>query len=223
MQFTKISFKALAIALCLGMTTSCAQREETDTTMSSDTNVTVPGSDHGGMIGDSAHNGMGGAQGTAGSGMGASMNDGNILAFMSMSDSLEIAMGNMARTKAKNADVKKFAQMMVTEHTKMKKEGQTVAQRQNLTPQMPAGDMMGADMTSTMTMLQSASGAQFDSLYIASQIMAHERVLQNLNGVNPQDTALAGLVNKAKPHVQHHLEEARRIQGTLTASGNAGR
>ncbi|HYE72687.1 MAG TPA: DUF4142 domain-containing protein [Blastocatellia bacterium] len=222
MQFYKYSFKALALALCLGMVTSCAKREETDTTISNDTNVTVPGSDHGGMIGDSTNNGMGGAQGTSNNGMGASMNDGNILAFMSTSDSLEIAMGNMAKTKAKNAEVKKFAQMMVTEHTKMKKEGQTVAQRQNLTPQMPAGDMMGADMTTMMTSLQSATGTSFDSLYISSQIMAHERVLQNLNSVNPQDTALRGLVDKAKPHVQHHLEEARRIQGTLSA-GATGR
>jgi putative membrane protein len=142
----------------------------------------------------------------------ASMNDGNILAFMSMSDSVEIAMANMARTKAQHADVKKFAQMMATEHAKMKKEGQTVAQKQGITPMMPSGQITTYDMMSQHSDLQSASGHVFDSLYIGSQVAMHQHVLDNLNSANPLDTALRSLIAKAKTHVQQHLDEAKSVQ-----------
>jgi putative membrane protein len=222
MQLSKYSFRVLTLGLCLGLTASCAKREDTDTTVTNDTTVTTNGSDTR-MTGDSATynttgNAMnGGTNNTAGGMNMSSMNDGNILAFMSMSDSTEIAMANMAKSKAKNADVKKFAQMMITEHTKMKSEGKAVAQKQNLTPMMPAGWTPDANMMAQADALKSASGASFDSLYIANQVAAHEMVLNALNSANPQDTAVRALGEKAKPHVQKHLEEARRIQGTLTS------
>lgn len=209
MQSRHHTFKAIAFALCIGLLSSCAKREEVDSEMLTDTTTTTTNQSSPGAATSST------TSSNTEANMVSSMNDGNILAFMGMADSLEVAMGNMAKSKAKNAEVKKFAQTMVTEHTKMKKEGQTVAQRQGLVPMMPAWDMMGTDMTATISALQTATGDTFDSLYVASQVQVHERVLQNLNGVNPMDTALRSLVEKAKPHVQHHLDDARRIQGQL--------
>jgi putative membrane protein len=208
MLFSKYTFRALSLALCLGLVTSCAKREDTDVTTENDTTVTVNGSDT--RMPDTTHN-MGGNATHGGMNM-ASMNDGNILAVMSMADSMEIAMANMAKTKAQHPGVKKFAQKMVTEHAKMKKEGQAVAQKQNITPMMPSGEIMNADMMTMHSAMQSASGHAFDSLYIGSQVAMHQHVLDNLNSANPQDTAIRGLIDKAKVHVQQHLEEAKKVQ-----------
>ena len=215
MLFSKYTFKALSLALCLGLVTSCAKREETDTTISTDSTVAGHGSDtH--MNGDSAmNNTTGNAAGDGSNNMGmnmASMNDGNILAVMSMADSMEIAMANAAKSKAQHPEIKKFAQMMATEHAKMKKEGQMVAQKQKITPMMPSGEMMNHDMMTMHASMQTASGHVFDSLYIGSQVAMHQHVLDNLNSANPQDTAVRGLIDKAKTHVQKHLEEAKRVQ-----------
>lgn len=220
MHVSKSFFRALCLALCLGLVTSCAKREDADTTISKDTTVTTTGSDTR-MTGDSASSNTTGNAMNGGTNNGmnmSSMNDGNILAFMGMSDSMEVAMGTMAKSKAKNADVKKFAQMMVTEHAKMRTEGKQVAQKQNITPMMPTNWTPNADMMSQAEALKNASGASFDSLYISNQIMAHEMVLNALNSANPQDTAVRSLGEKAKPHVQKHLDEARRIQGQLSGS-----
>jgi putative membrane protein len=209
MHLSKYSFRVLALGLCLGLATSCAKREDSETAITTDSNVSTTGVDQH-MGGDTVNHSNDAA--TAGHMNMANMNDGNILALMGMADSMEIAMATMAKTKAEHADIKKFAQKMATEHAKMKKEGQTLAQKQNITPMMPAGEMMDADMKAQHTAMENASGHVFDSLYIGSQVAMHQHVLDNLNSANPQDTALRGLIDKAKTHVQQHLSEAKSVQ-----------
>jgi putative membrane protein len=217
MHLSKYSFRVLCLGLCLGLVTSCAKREDADTTVTSDTTVTTNGSDTR-MTGDSAHHNTTGNAMNGGTGVNvASFNDGNIIAFLGHSDSMEIAMGNMAKSKAQHADIKKFAQMMVTDHTKMKKEGEALAKKINVTPAMPAGDMMHSDMMAQHSALESASGHVFDSLYIGSQVAMHQHVLDNLNQLNPQNAEIRTQIDKAKPHIQKHLDEAKRIQQSFHA------
>jgi putative membrane protein len=211
MYFSKYSFRVLSLGLCLGLVTSCAKREDADTVETTDTTVTTTGSDTR-MPNDSMHNSAGGTM-HSGSGMNvSSFNDGNILAFLGASDSMEIAMANMAKTKAQHADVKKFAQMMATEHAKMKKEGETLAKKINVVPSLPSGDLMSSDMMAAHTEMQNASGHVFDSLYIGSQVAMHQHVLDNLNKLNPQNAEIRAQIDKAKPHIQQHLDEAKRVQ-----------
>ena len=212
MLISRYSFRALSLALCLGLLTSCAKREDTDVTTETDTTVTVNGSDT--RMPDTTH--MGGNTTHGGMNM-ASMTDGNILAWMGMADSMEVAMATMARTKAQHTDIRKFAQMMATEHAKMKKEGEVLAQRQSIAAVAPTLQMNTYDMMTQLSDLQNASGHTFDSLYIESQVAMHQHVLDNLSKVNPQNAELRAAIEKVKPHIQHHLEEARRIQVKIQA------
>lgn len=192
---------------------SCARREDVDTSVSEDS-VSSTTNSTGPMTGDSTNMHTGTTTPV--------MTDANILAMMAMSDSMEIAAGTLAKSKAKDAKVKKFAQKMVTEHGKMKKEGEALAKKASLTPQlpspMPAG--MQSHMMGHMDTLNTATGADFDSKYMHGQVMMHEMVLQHLNTFNPQDTTLRGHIDKAKQHVQQHLEEAKSIHDGL--GGSAG-
>lgn len=212
MHLSKYLSRVLVLGLCFGLATSCAKRQDADTTVTNDTTVVTSATDQP-MGADTAT-----ISTTTTDGMNmAKMNDGNILAWMGMADSMEIAMANMAKTKAQHADDKKFAQMMSTEHAKMKKEGQALAQKQNITPNSPSPEMMTYDMMTQHSEIESASGHAFDSLYIGSQVAMHQHVLDNLNKLNPQNADLKSTIEKAKPHVQQHLDEAKRIQAKLTS------
>lgn len=212
MHASKYSFRVLCLGLCLGLVASCARREDSETAITTDSNISTTGTDQ--------HMGSGSADQSHGTSTGmdfAAMNDGNILAWMGMADSMEVALANMAKTKAQHADVKKFAQMMVTEHAKMKNEGEALAQQLNITPVAPSPQMNTYEMMTQLSDLQNASGHTFDSLYIGSQVAMHQHVLDNLGKVNPQNTELKAAIEKAKPHIQQHLDEAKRIQEKIHA------
>ncbi|MGE0224742.1 MAG: DUF4142 domain-containing protein, partial [Acetobacteraceae bacterium] len=50
-----------------------------------------------------------------------------------MSSMAEIQLSQMAQQKAQSADVKQFAQQMITDHNKAKQDLMTIAQQQNMT------------------------------------------------------------------------------------------
>lgn len=212
MLLSKYTLRVLAIGLSFGLIASCAKHQEADTTITNDTTLTGTTTDHPMATDTSDHSQI---NATSGNMDYAAMNDGNILSWMGMADSLEIAMANMAKTKAQHADVRKFAQMMITEHALMQKEGQALARKQNIAPIAPSRQMVTYDMMSQNSTLEKATGNAFDSIYIGSQIAMHQHVLDNLGNVKPQNGELKAAIEKAKPHVQHHLDEARRIQSAI--------
>src|SRR5690242_4837710 len=70
----------------------------------------------------------------------------------------EIEFGKLASTKAANADVKKFAQMMVTDHTKAANELKALAAKKNVT--LPTD--MDSSHKSELDSLKGKTGADFD-------------------------------------------------------------
>ena len=212
MRLSKYTFRVLALFLCFGLATSCVKREDSETAITTDSNISTSGPDqHMGM--DSAN--LAPSSTMAGGMDMATMDDGNILAWMVMADSMEVAMGNMAKTKAQHAEVRKFAQTMATEHAKMQQEAQGLAAKQNITPVMPSKQMMTYEMMTQHSTLQSASGRTFDSLYMGSQVAMHQHVLDNLNLAKPQNAEMRSLLEKAKTHIQKHLDDAKNVQGKL--------
>jgi putative membrane protein len=149
------------------------------------------------------------------------MTDANIFAKLDAANSEEVDEGKLATSKSKNAAVKKFAQMLVTDHSKMKKEGADLAKSLNITPELPAGDTSMAMAQHTMDMLKSATA--FDSTFIATAIDGHQKTLDALNSMQGMATSdsLKTLISKAIPVVQHHLDEARALQGKMASSGTA--
>jgi putative membrane protein len=150
----------------------------------------------------------------------SAMSDANIMAEIWMADSCEVAEGKLAQGKAKSADVKKFASMMVTEHTKMMADDKALATKTSITPAPPAGDNMKAESDMMMKELNAASGAAFDSTYIAMAVSGHQKMLDMLNQFKGQakNADLVAAINKAIPVVQKHLDAAKDIQGKLPKS-----
>lgn len=137
-------------------------------------------------------------------------------------NSIDIAMGKLAKTKARSSAVKNFAQTMITDHGAVNQQAVRLAERLKVTPQ--ANDVsrqlqQGAD--EARAGLEAKSGAAFDRAYIEREVQYHQAVLDALDQTlipGAQNAELKALLQGARPAFVAHLERAKQIQGTLGSS-----
>jgi putative membrane protein len=146
------------------------------------------------------------------------LSDPNIVALLDEANKADSSAGALAAKKATNPAVKDFAKLMMSEHHALRQAGQQLAKQLKVTPEAPANDPVKPLAESETTALQNApKGAQFDSVYIDQEIAAHKAVLDLANQAHDQaqNEQLKALIEKAKPVIQRHLEQAQKIQGEL--------
>jgi putative membrane protein len=126
------------------------------------------------------------------------------------SDLYEIQSGQLAASRAQNADVRAFGQMLVEHHTATTQQ-LTAAATAAGTPPSPSLMPMQAEM---IAQLQGANGAAFDRLFIRQQVQAHEMALAlHSNYASNGDTpTLRTVAAAAAPVVRQHLERARALR-----------
>lgn len=146
------------------------------------------------------------------------MTDAGIVAMVSEANKGEIDVGKMAQGKATNADVKAFARMMVTDHSKMLSDGEALAKKANITPDMAAADAIRSANKSTADMLTAApKGATFDTAYVNAQVTGHESTLDMLKKAADaaQNADLKKMLTDAQAPVQKHLDRIKDIQSKM--------
>lgn len=154
-------------------------------------------------------------------GGGAALSDANILALLDEANMADSASAAMALPKARSADVKDFARLMMGEHHALRVQGEQLAQQLNITPQLPANDPLKPAVQAEADSLQGKTGAEFDRTYIAQEILIHQAVLDLAGKARDQtqNAQLKALITKAAPVIQKHLDRAQAIQQKLeTAS-----
>lgn len=104
-----------------------------------------------------------------------------------------------------NADLKSFAQMMVSDHTKSTAMVKAAAMKSKLHPKPPRLD---AKQSSDLAALRAARGSDRDALYISQQKVAHQDalMLQQDEAANGTSKPLMMAAGKIVPVVQHHIE-----------------
>jgi putative membrane protein len=129
----------------------------------------------------------------------------------SQSDMYEIEAGKMASTMAKNADVKAFGKMMVTEHTAMSNEMKPLITAAGQTPATSLDQRRQGLLDNLKT------STNFDKDYIDQQVAAHDEALTLMKGYadNGDDAGLKAGAAKAAPKIQTHLDKAKAIQAKL--------
>jgi putative membrane protein len=149
----------------------------------------------------------------------SALSDGEIAKITDVVNEGEIEQAQLAKSKAKNADVKKFAQHMITDHTKAKQNGQKLVKQQQLITQdnSVATDLSnGAD--ETLQSLRGAQGAEFDRQYMNSQVDQHQKVLDMLDKQlipSADSPELKAELAKAREMVEKHLTQARELKQDL--------
>jgi putative membrane protein len=155
------------------------------------------------------------------------LTDPNIAAILDAANAADSAAGSVAATKGTSGEVRSFGKDMMRDHHALRKAGQDLVKKLNVTPELPAGDNSQAAATAWHDSLGTmAKGAAFDKAYIDHEVTYHEAVLQTAQtalGV-AQNAELKALIQKAAPNIQAHLEHAKSIQSKLggaSASGGA--
>jgi len=121
-------------------------------------------------------------------------------------DQYEIQSSRLLLTSTKNAKLRSFASMMVTDHTKSTADVKSAAIRAGLHPAPPKLDAMG---TKNVAALRAATGTARDRLYVEQQKSAHQRAL-TLHQTYAQSGTAAPLKTVAAstaPVVQTHITE----------------
>jgi putative membrane protein len=149
---------------------------------------------------------------------GGSWTDANILALLDEANVADSSEGAIAATKGTSAAVRNFGKQMVSDHHKMRVQGEALAKKLKITPTPPADDNITSDAQKEMDNLNStAKGKDFDKAYIDGQVDDHMKVLELAVKAmgQAQSTELKNLIQKATPTVQSHLDKAQSIQKTL--------
>jgi putative membrane protein len=208
--------KIVATSLILAALCGCKGQNRQDMGTRSETGTTAATSDT--MASTMSNDSAASTTSAASSG---GLTDANIVALLDEANMADSASGAYAVGKATNPQVKAFAKLMMGEHHALRAQGQQLAQRLNLTPELPASDPLKPAAQSEMAALKAApKGAQFDRTYIEQEIGVHKAVLDVAGKGHDaaQNADLKKLIEKAKPVIQKHLDRAEAIQKSLGRS-----
>lgn len=127
------------------------------------------------------------------------------------SDLYEIESSRLAARKASKPAVRQYADMLIKHHQKTTAATLAAARKAGMNPAPPKPDP-GAN--ASIAELQSASGADFDRLYLAQQVPAHRAALalHQSYGANGDQAALRTSAKAAVPIVRQHLTAAEKMQ-----------
>jgi putative membrane protein len=153
------------------------------------------------------------------------LTDPNIVALLDAANVADSSAGAVAATKGTNSEVRSFAKDMMRDHHALRKMGQDLAKKLNVTPEMPSGDNSQAAAAAWHDSLTAmAKGAAFDKAYIDHEVTYHQAVLQTAQAAlgAAQNAELKSLIQKAAPNLQAHLEHAQKIQSKLGSGAGGG-
>lgn len=146
------------------------------------------------------------------------LSDPQIVQIVVLSNGAEVDQAKIAQRKAKNARVKKFAAMMLSDHGKAKQK----ATKLGLEPaESPLSTELTSESQTMLTTLEGTAPADFDRKYIDSQVEVHKKVLSTVNErllPAASDPKLKALLEEIRTTVDAHLTEAEKIQGELASA-----
>ena len=147
------------------------------------------------------------------------LSDDQILQVIHTTNGGEIEQAKLAQSKAKDARVKKFAAMMVKEHTEADGKDMKVAKEASLklSPSSTSSSL-ASDADGATTTLKSESGADFDKGYVDTQVKEHQAVLDMIDqklGPNAKNADVKAFLVEVRTKVATHLEHAQDLQTAL--------
>ena len=125
----------------------------------------------------------------------------------------EVDLGQLAASKAADADVKQFGQRMVDDHGKANEELKSWASSKSVT--LPTE--LDAKHKAEHARLEKLSGAAFDKAYMASMVADHNKDVAEFQkqAKAAKDPDLKAWVTKTVPTLEDHQKSAKEISGKV--------
>jgi putative membrane protein len=144
--------------------------------------------------------------------------DAQIAAIVVTANQVDIDAGKIAASRTTNADVRAFAQLMVTDHTGVNNAAAALVAKLGVTPQdNPTSESLKSGGEKHLARLKTLQGTAFDKAYVDHEVTYHQQVIDALD-----DTLIPGAANeelkallvKVRPAFVAHLEHAKHLQST---------
>jgi putative membrane protein len=142
--------------------------------------------------------------------------DANVVDVLTVANQGEVDYSQVGVDKATNPSVKQFAQMMVKDHGDMLTSVKNLSTKLNVTPAAndKVNDLQKENQKDITDLNGKTVGKDFDKEFMEEQVDMHQETLDLLKDLD-DDTNNADLkaaIEKAKPTVQAHLDQAKSIK-----------
>jgi len=145
--------------------------------------------------------------------------DPQIASIVVTANQVDIDAGKLAKSMGSSADVKKFADQMITDHTGVNKSAVDLVTKLKVTPEdNPTSQSLKAGGDKNLANLKTLKGAAFDKAYIDNEVAYHQAVLDAVDKTlipSATNAELKALLVKVRPAFVAHLEHAKHIQSSL--------
>jgi putative membrane protein len=146
-------------------------------------------------------------------------NDAQIAAFVVTANQVDTTAGKLAASTSKNAQVKAFAQRMVTDHTSGTTSATELVTRLKVTPEdNPTSQSLKSGGEANVANLKTLKGIAFDKAYIDQEVTFHQQVIEALDKTlipGASNEELKAMLVKARPTFVSHLEHAKKVQASV--------
>jgi putative membrane protein len=144
-------------------------------------------------------------------------NDGNIIHYVIVGDSMEVELARLAETRAASAEVRDFARMLVTDHSAYLAKDLEMAKDEDLGRTPHPSDNTFGRLTNQWNELNGLSGSAFDRAFLRHIAMKHQSSISAYRTLEPsaRDDDLEKLLEERIPMLERHLNRAREVGGTL--------
>jgi putative membrane protein len=154
------------------------------------------------------------------SGGGASMSDPQIAAVAVAANKVDVDAGKLAKTKSKNAKVKKFANDMIRDHTSAIKQATQLVKKLGVTPEEnDTSKSLTQGGKENLANLKKLKGKEFDKAYMEHEVAYHQQVLDALDKAlipSAQNADLKSLLESVRGVVAQHLDHANQVSQSLS-------
>ena len=145
--------------------------------------------------------------------------DAQIASIVVTANQVDIDAGKVAKAMASSADVKKFADQMITDHTGVNKSAVDLVTKLKVTPEdNPTSQSLKAGGDKNVAHLKTLKGVAFDRAYIDHEVAYHQQVLDAVDKTlipSATNAELKALLIKVRPAFVAHLEHAKHVQSAL--------
>ena len=121
----------------------------------------------------------------------------------------EIKLGQLAQEKTQSAEVKSYAQMLVTDHSTSNEQAKKVAKQIGIT--IPTE--LSVSQKVTYNRMSKLSGTAFDRAFVAEMIAGHKtNITRFQNEAKKKDDPAADFANQMLPILKKHLDAAQQLE-----------
>lgn len=149
----------------------------------------------------------------------AAPDDAQIAAIVVAANQVDVDAGKFAESRAENAQVKDFAQRMVTDHSAVNQQATALVTKLGIKPEeSELSKSLKEQGKETLDKLRGLEGQEFDRAYIDHEVSYHQAVLDAIDQTllpNTQNAELKALITKARPVIETHLQHAQQLQASL--------